>query len=92
MKQNKIYVGALSSCTTETELREAFSEFGSIDDIKIIIDRYTGESKGFAFITFSSNASAIKALNMDGKELKERTIRVSAARKKENFRANQNRW
>jgi len=92
MKQNKIYVGSLSSCTTETEIREAFSEFGSIDDIKIIIDRYTGESKGFAFITFSSNSSAVKALNMDGKELKERTIRVSAARKKENFRGNQNRW
>ncbi|HHF0591915.1 TPA: RNA-binding protein [Legionella anisa] len=68
------------------------SEFGSIDDIKIIIDRYTGESKGFAFITFSSNSSAIKALNMDEKELKERTILVSAARKKENFRGNQNRW
>lgn len=92
MEHNKIYVGSLSSCTTETDLRSVFSEFGSIDEIKIITDRYTGESKGFAFITFSSNASAEKAINMDGKELKERTIRVSAARKKENVQGNKNRW
>lgn len=92
MKQNKIFVGSLSSSTTEVDLREAFTPFGSIDDIKIIIDIYTGESKGFAFITFLSNSSAVNALDMDGKEIKERRIRVSLAKKKENFRDKKRRW
>lgn len=85
MEHNKIYVGSLSSCTTGSDLKNAFSEFGTIDEVKLITDMYTGDSKGFAFIKFSTNSSASKALEMNGKIIKERTIRVSLAKKKESL-------
>lgn len=86
MEHNKIYVGSLSSETTQAKLQEVFSAFGSIDEINLIKDRYTDDSKGFAFIKYSSNSSASKAVEMNGKEIDERTIRVSLAKKKDSFR------
>lgn len=92
MEHNKIYVGSLSSETSQATLQEAFSSYGTIDEIKLIKDIYTGEFKGFAFIKYSSNAGASKALEMNGKEIDERTIRVSLAKKKEPFKGSQRRW
>ncbi|KTC99230.1 RNA recognition motif domain-containing protein [Legionella feeleii] len=83
MKFNKIYIGSLSTSTTEQDLKNMFSEFGSINEIKFITDMYTGISKGFAFITYTSSSSASKALIMNEKEFNDRTMRVSIARKKE---------
>ena len=92
MEHNKIFIGSLSSETTQTTLQEIFSQFGSIDEVNLIKDRYTGESKGFAFIKYASNSSAYKALEMNGKEIDERTIKCCHAKKKESFNGSRRKW
>jgi RNA recognition motif-containing protein len=77
---NKIYVGNLSFDLTDASLQEAFQSFGNIVEVAIIKDRYSGKSKGFGFITFSSASEAESALTMNGKELAGRALNVSIAR------------
>jgi cold-inducible RNA-binding protein len=77
----KIYVGNLSYDVTEEELRQEFTAFGKVESISIITDKYSGRSKGFAFVempTVSEGQAAITGLN--GKTLKDRTLNVNAAR------------
>ena len=77
----KIYVGNLSFDETEEELRTEFTAFGKVESVSIITDKYSGRSKGFAFVEMPSVAegqAAITALN--GKMLKERALTVNAAR------------
>jgi len=83
MNQNKIYVGNLAYETTEDSLRETFGQFGGIEDLVLIIDRDTGRSKGFGFITFDSQGAAESSLKMDGQEVDGRAIKVSIAKEKE---------
>lgn len=78
----KIYVGNLSYETNEQDLEGLFKEFGEISSVNLIKDFETGRSKGFAFIEFSSSAQAQAALAVDGKQFKERTIKVNMAREK----------
>jgi len=76
-----IYVGNLSYEVTEEDLGQAFKEFGQVESVKIITDKYSGQSKGFGFVEMPSKAegqSAIEGLN--GKELKGRTLNVNEAR------------
>ena len=80
----RLFVGNLSFQTTEDDLRDAFSQHGSITDLKIMTDRMTGRSRGFAFVTFSSQAegeTAIRAL--DGQALGGRPLRVNEATPRE---------
>ncbi len=71
-----IYVGNLPYSATEEELRTAFAAFGDVSRVNVIMDRDTGQSKGFAFVEMADNASgdaAIKGLNdtpMGGRNLK----------------------
>jgi len=61
-----IFVGKLNYATSEDELRQAFEAYGSVSSCKIIMDRFTGRSKGFAFVEMDDNAeatAAIEALN-----------------------------
>ncbi|MBI4188827.1 MAG: RNA-binding protein [Chloroflexi bacterium] len=77
----KIYVGNLSFDATEEELRTEFSAFGKVESVSIITDKFSGRSKGFAFVempSVSEGQAAITGLN--GKSLKDRTLNVSAAR------------
>ena len=77
----KIYVGNLSFDVTEEELRAEFTAFGKVESVSIIMDKYSGRPKGFAFVempTVSEGQAAITALN--GKTLKDRTLTVNAAR------------
>jgi RNA recognition motif-containing protein len=77
----KIYVGNLSYDTTEEEIREEFAEYGVVESVALITDRYTGQPKGFGFIempTISEGQAAIAALN--GKNIKDRAIVVNTAR------------
>lgn len=77
----KIYIGNLSYDVTESDLRQAFEPLGQIASINVIMDKYTGRSKGFGFVEMASAdeaQAAIKALN--GKELKGRAITVNEAR------------
>jgi RNA recognition motif-containing protein len=77
----KIYVGNLPYELTEQELRQEFEAFGAVSSVSIITDRYSGRSNGFAFVempTVSEGQAAIGGL--DGKALKDQTLKVNAAR------------
>ena len=76
-----IYVGSLSFDVSEDELRQAFEEYGQVESVKIIKDRYTGESRGFAFVEMPAKKEAVSAINgLNGKELKGRNLAVNEAR------------
>jgi RNA recognition motif-containing protein len=76
-----IYVGSLSFDVTEDELRQAFEAFGQVSAASIIKDKFTGESRGFAFVEMPSKAEAEAAVaGLNGKELKGRTLNVGEAR------------
>jgi len=80
----KLYVGNLSYTTTEVELRNLFAQAGTVANLDMIKDRYTGDSKGFAFIEMSTQAEAEKAIQMfNGYSLGNRELRVSMARPRE---------
>ncbi len=80
-----IYVGNLSFDSTESDIREMFEEFGTVDEVKMITDRDTGRPRGFGFIEMSSGGDeAIRAL--DGKELGGRNLKVNEARPREERR------
>eukprot|EP01101_Sappina_pedata_P001147 TRINITY_DN11254_c1_g1_i1.p3 TRINITY_DN11254_c1_g1~~TRINITY_DN11254_c1_g1_i1.p3 ORF type:complete len:114 (+),score=65.99 TRINITY_DN11254_c1_g1_i1:165-506(+) len=83
-ESNKIFVGSVSWSTTEDGLAEAFSQFGNVTEVRIVKDRDTGRSRGFAFITFSSPDDAANAIvNMNERELNGRKIFVNAAKAQE---------
>ncbi len=76
-----IYVGNLSSDVTDEMIRGAFESFGEVTSAKVIRDKYTGQSRGFAFVEMPAQSqaqTAIKSLN--GKELKGKEMKVSEAR------------
>ncbi len=80
----KLYVGNLSYDTTEDELRSLFTQVGTVTDVALIKDRNTGSSKGFAFVTMSSQEEANKAIEQfNGKELGNRELTVNIARPRE---------
>lgn len=81
---SKLYVGNLSYSISEQDLNTLFSEFGSVESVKIITDRDTGRSKGFAFVEMADQEAADKAISsLDGKEHEGRTMKVNPARPKE---------
>lgn len=77
---SKLFVGGLSWNTNDEGLRQAFASFGEIIEAKVIMDRETGRSRGFGFVTFSDESGAKSALEMDGKNLDGRVLRVDLAR------------
>ncbi len=79
--EKKLYVGSLSYDTTEDGLKELFSQAGSVDSATIIMDKFSGRSKGFGFVEMSSEEDAKKAIEMfNGKDLDGRKIIVNEAR------------
>ncbi|MEK7325865.1 MAG: RNA-binding protein [Chloroflexota bacterium] len=79
-----LYVGNLPRQTTEDELREAFSAFGQVSSASIIKDKFSGESRGFAFVEMSDNAEAQAAIaGLNGKDFQGRTLTVNQARPRE---------
>ncbi|MDP2838287.1 MAG: RNA-binding protein [Candidatus Moranbacteria bacterium] len=77
----KLYIGGVSYGTTEDSLRDAFAQAGSVVSAKIIIDKMTGRSRGFAFVEMTTDAEAQKAIELwNGKELDGRTLTVNEAR------------
>jgi len=75
MTQN-LFVGNLSYDTTEDTLRTLFAEFGQIESARLVTDRYSGRSKGFAFVEMSTEQAAEEAIGglnsrqVDGREIK----------------------
>lgn len=80
MSQFKIYVGNLSYDTTGEDLSELFGKFGQIAEVKLITDRDTGRSKGFAFITFAQDEPLEDALALNGTEYQGRRLKVNTAK------------
>ena len=81
---NKLFVGNLSFNTTEAQLRDAFSAFGVVAEINLMMDRETGRPRGFGFITMSSEAEAQAAISgMSGKSVDGRDLTVNIARPRE---------
>lgn len=79
----KIYVGNLSFRTTQQELEDLFTNYGSVQEAAVVTDRETGRSRGFGFITMPDDgeaSAAIEALN--GTEIEGRTLTVNEARPK----------
>jgi len=76
-----IYVGNLPREATEDDLRQAFEAFGQVTSVKIITDKYTGDSRGFGFVEMPNSPEAQSAISgLDGKDLKGRDLRVNEAR------------
>ena len=80
---SRIYVGNLPFSATEDEVREMFSQYGSVESVDLIMDRETGRPRGFGFVEMDEEAAeeAIKAL--DNKELGGRELKVNLARPRE---------
>ena len=80
---NKLFVGGLSWDTNDAGLNQAFSRFGNVTDAKVVLDRETGRSRGFGFVTLVDSEHAQDALReMDGATLDGRQIRVNEAQDK----------
>lgn len=78
-----IYVGNLAYSVTEDDLKEVFAEFGEVSSVNVITDKFSGQSKGFAFVEMPNNSeadSAIKELNE--KPIKGRAVKVNQAKPK----------
>ena len=80
----KLYVGNLPYSVTEDQLREMFSQVGEISDAAVVTDRYTGQSKGFAFVEMVSDEAAQAAIDkFDGQDMDGRAMVVNEARPRE---------
>ncbi len=76
----KLFIGGLSWNTTDESLRGGFERFGQVQDAAVVRDRESGRSRGFGFVTFSSDEEGQAAISeMNGKEFEGRTIRVDKA-------------
>ena len=81
MKINKLYVANLGYSVIEVELEELFFSYGRVQSVKIIRDRKTGRSRGFAFVTMSSIEEAETArIALDGTNFKGRKLKITEAR------------
>ncbi len=78
-----LYVGNLLFDVTENEIKELFEPFGQVTEIRLIMDKFTGKSKGFGFVEMPSNNEAQAAISaLNGKEIKGRAISVNVAKPK----------
>jgi cold-inducible RNA-binding protein len=81
---SKLYVGNLSTDVTENDLRDMLSQYGPVNEIKVIMDRMTGRARGFAFATMNTEEGAKAAiLALNGKDWKGRALTVNEARPRE---------
>jgi RNA recognition motif-containing protein len=78
---NKLYVGNLSFSVDSHQLSEIFSAYGTVSSSKVIMDRDTGRSKGFAFVEMSAANEAQNAIqNLNGQDLSGRAMNISEAK------------
>ena len=80
-----IFVGNLSFDATESDIENAFGEYGEVKTVNIVKDRETGRSRGFGFVEMKDNKAAQQAIQgLDQKELAGRSMTVNEARPREN--------
>lgn len=79
-----IYVGGLPREATEADLRQAFEAFGQVAAVRVMKDKFSGESRGFGFVEMPAAAEAQAAIaGLNGKELKGRVLTVNEARERQ---------
>ena len=79
-----IYIGNLDYEITETDLRDAFSEFGDVAKANVIMDKFSGRSKGFGFVEMPNDAEANEAMSsLNESKLGSRNIKVNESRPRE---------
>ena len=79
-----IYVGNLSYTLEESELQDAFAEFGEVSSVKVLSDRETGRSRGFGFVEMPNQAEGEAAVaSLNGKDVGGRALNVNEARPRE---------
>lgn len=82
---NRLYVGNLSFKADNDSVRAAFAPFGEITDVHVVLDRETGQSRGFGFVTMGSAEAAQKAISeMNGAMLDGRALKVNEAEERQN--------
>jgi len=82
----KLYVGNLSFDTTENDVNDLFTQVGTVKEAALVQDRATGNSRGFAFVTMSTDAEAQAAIaQFHGKDFQGRNLTVNEARPREDF-------
>ena len=80
-----IYVGNLDFKVNENDLKEIFEEYGPVSSSKIILDKFSGRSKGFGFVTMENQVEANKAINeLNGATFENREMVVNEAKPKKN--------
>jgi len=81
-----IYVGNLLFDVTEAELKELFSPFGQVTEVRLIMDKFSGKTKGFGFIEMPTKEEAEKAIaELNGKDVKGRAMTVNEAKPKTEY-------
>ncbi len=84
MSNSKLYVGNMAFATTESDLRDAFGQYGTVSDVYVAMDKFTGRARGFAFVTMSTAEEAKLAIEkLHGAAIGGRTLTVNEARPKE---------
>ena len=87
-----LYVGNLLFDTTEADLKKIFEEFGEVTEVRLIMDKFSGKSKGFGFIEMPSKDEAEKAINeLNGKDFNGRDLTVNVAKPKNDSRGGRGR-
>ena len=80
-EKNKLYVGNLSFDVDEADINKLFSEVGTVESVKVVTDRFSGRSRGFAFVEMASEEEAKQAREkFNGYSLKDREMVVNEAR------------
>jgi cold-inducible RNA-binding protein len=84
MSESRLFIGNLSFQTTEGDLRTLLAAAGTVSSVSIMMDKFTGKSRGFAFVDMASGADAQNAVDMfNGKDLQGRALTVNIARPRE---------
>ena len=84
----KIYVGNLAFGTSEDDLQKAFAEFGQVESVAIVKDKYSGESRGFGFVEMADSGAAAKAIeSLNGTQMGGRNLTVNESRPRTDDRA-----
>ena len=80
----KLYVGNLAYAVSDQDLKDLFSQSGTVESVAVISDKFSGQSKGFGFVEMADAAEADAAIkSLDGSELKGRNIKVNEAKPRE---------
>jgi RNA recognition motif-containing protein len=81
---NKLFIGSLDYSTTDSQLEEHFSSIGKVISAKVIVDRYTGQGKGFGFVEMETPEVAKEAMDkLNGSQINGRPIVVNEAKPQE---------